>query len=190
MGGTVGSLPHLSGAKRNGNTARRRRLAPQAAVAVGHGAFVGEPWVPTTFERSGSERNPRRSGRRKPVCGRRPRGVCGGNRACGEQLLGNPLKTPAEKQKRPGKSGVLSISFSPTPPPHLGRGAFVGGTVGSIPHLSGAKRNGNTRPQASACTASRCGRRPRGVCGGNRRFPTTFEWSEAEREFPPAGVGL
>ena len=30
VGGTVGSLPHLSGAKRNGNTARRRRLVKQA----------------------------------------------------------------------------------------------------------------------------------------------------------------
>ena len=67
----------------------------------------------------------------------------------GGQLLGNPRKTPAEKQKHPGKSGVLSISFSPTPPPHLGRGAFVGGTVWFPTTFERSDSAAETRPQAT-----------------------------------------
>ena len=68
MWGNRRFLPHLSEAE----FPPQRSAKP--SVAAGHGAFVGEPQVPTTFERSGIPA----AAVGGAVCGRRPRGVCGG----------------------------------------------------------------------------------------------------------------
>ena len=54
------------------------------------GAFVGEPQVPTTFERSASAAETPLQRPAKPVCDRRSRGVCGGTAPAGSNSLANP----------------------------------------------------------------------------------------------------
>ena len=68
---------------------------------VREGAFVGEPQVPTTFERSGRPA----AAVGEAVCGRRPRGVCGGT--VGSCHIG------AKRNSRPQAADFQRKSVSP-----------------------------------------------------------------------------
>lgn len=77
-----------------------------------------------------------------------------------------PPENPCGKTKTPRKIRGAFYLFLSHPTSAFREGGVCGGNRRFPTTFEWSEAKREYRPQASACTASRCGRRPRGACGG------------------------